>query len=185
MSLILITGGSRSGKSKFAEEYCLKNSEKIAYIATARVFDDEMQDRVNLHKKRREVKKWDTIEIPVDILSYVERFKNYDYLLLDCLTMLVFNMMFDIETDYENITRDRRLEIENAILSKINEISEVLSKLDSNFIVVTNEIGLGVIPDNLLSRLYRDIVGKSNQIFAEKSKEVHFVISGIPMKIKG
>lgn len=182
--IIMVTGGSRSGKSKFAEEICKKNSDKIAYIATMRIFDEEMQQRVDIHKARRGPN-WETFEIPCEIRENMNQIQKFKIVLLDCLTMLIFNKMFSLGIDFENISSEIRTEVENIILEYVEQEIKVMKNSSADFVIVTNEIGLGIIPEYPLSRLYRDIAGKANQILAENSEEVFFVVSGIPVKIKG
>lgn len=184
MSIVLVTGGSRSGKSEFAEKLAEKSNQKICYIATTEVFDDEMANRVKKHQSRRG-NNWDTLEIPYKIDEHLGEIKKYDTALLDCLTMLVSNKMFSYEIDYNHDSIDKIKCIEEEIIFFIENMLSILSKIETKIIVVTNEVGLGIIPENRLSRVYRDIVGKANQIVAKYADEVYFVVSGIPMKLKG
>lgn len=184
--VILITGGSRSGKSTYAEKLCLSEGSKLAYVATANIYDDEMKRRVELHKERRG-EKWTSFEIPLAIDSYIVELSQYDYVLVDCLTMLILNKMFSLGHDLDNdthITQKIYEQIENETITFINDYMNAIGQIHSNIVIVTNEIGLGIVPESKLSRLYRDIVGKANQILAAEAKEVFFVISGIPLKIK-
>ncbi len=184
MAIIMITGGSRSGKSQFAESYCLNNYGKLAYVATAEIFDEEMSARVAVHRKRRGGE-WDNFEIPYELQDHLSNLQSYEGILLDCLTMMVFNKMMRIETSYENLSADAISEIEDTVLKFVENSLSRMRDAAADFVVVTNEIGLGIVPADRLSRLYRDIVGKSNQMMAKFAKEVYFVVSGIPLKIKG
>lgn len=179
----MVTGGSRSGKSSFAEKYCLDRTEQPAYIATAQAFDHEMKERILRHQLRRG-KNWATFEVPWDILSVAKELEQYDYVLLDCLTMLIFNKMYELNPQLENLSKAERITLEEQTVSFIEELLLQMRSIDTCFVVVTNEIGMGIVPENALSRLYRDIVGKANQLLAEASKEVYFVVSGIALLIK-
>lgn len=184
MSIVLVTGGSRSGKSEFAEKLAEESGEKICYIATTEVFDDEMANRVKIHQNRRG-DNWNTLEIPYKITEHLGEVKKYKIALLDCLTMLVSNKMFSYDIDYNSAPMSKIKSIEDEIIYFIENMLISFSQINTKFIIVTNEVGLGIIPENRLSRIYRDIVGKANQIAAKYSGEVHLVVSGIPMKIKG
>lgn len=183
-NIIMVTGGSRSGKSSFAEEFCIKRSGKLAYIATAEALDEEMKKRIELHQERRGTL-WETFEIPLDISSQIQLFESYDFVLLDCLTMLIANKMFSFGENIDDIDKEQRLWIEEKTLRHITDLIQAMKSVNTTFVIVTNEIGLGIVPESKLTRLYRDIVGKSNQLLAAAAKEVYLVISGIPLQIKG
>ncbi len=183
MAIVMVTGGSRSGKSRFAEDFCQSRSEKLGYIATAQIYDNEMKERIERHRSRRG-ENWTTFEIPCDIESALDELSDYDYVLLDCLTMLIFNKMYVLSNQPENLNREERNEMEHRCLDFLEKIFAALCKSKNTYVIVTNEIGMGIVPESSLSRLYRDIVGKANQMLAESATEVYFVISGIPMKIK-
>ncbi|MBI4698804.1 MAG: bifunctional adenosylcobinamide kinase/adenosylcobinamide-phosphate guanylyltransferase [Nitrospirae bacterium] len=179
--IIFITGGARSGKSSFALKEALKISGKKAYIATAEALDDEMKDRVEMHKKDR-VGEWDTYEVPVEISKIINEIKDkYDVIVIDCLTLWLSNVML------------QSAQSENAI----NEFLQVLSSLSRssssnrlngfnglNLFIVSNEVGMGIVPDNEMARKFRDIAGFVNQKVAETADEVYLVTAGIPIKIK-
>ena len=154
--VILVTGGARSGKSNFAEKLCKDQNNNTAYIATSIPFDDEMKERVKKHKESRP-QNWKTYEIYKDIYTIINDIsKEHKTVILDCVTLLVNNLMFTYEIDIDNSTQDE-----------------------------INELGLGGVSINKLTRIYTDIIGRINQQIATHSDEVYFVVSGIPMKIKG
>lgn len=180
--MILVTGGDRSGKSDFAEKLA-KQHQTVLYIATAKAFDEEMEKRIQKHKSRRP-HHWHTWEgythLPETILK---KQREYDCILLDCVTLLLTNLLFlysqteDSEKmDFENL--------EKKLLSEVTSLAKVCQKASCQVIVVTGEIGLGIVPADKLSRHFRDIMGKANQILAQNAQEVYFLVSGIPMKIK-
>ncbi|KEI15210.1 bifunctional adenosylcobinamide kinase/adenosylcobinamide-phosphate guanylyltransferase [Clostridium haemolyticum] len=183
--IILVTGGARSGKSNYAENIAKDIEGKILYIATSIPFDDEMKHRVKKHKESRpEI--WDTYEGYKD-LDIVVREKNslYDGMLLDCVTIMTSNFMFDYIGDKigeaDNITLDK---VEKKIITNFEKLLNEVNKGNSTMILVTNELGYGIVPENKLARVYRDIIGRINQYIASRASEVYLVVCGIPMKVK-
>lgn len=182
--LILVTGGSRSGKSNFAESLCINRKNSTAYIATSIPFDDEMKDRVRKHKESRP-SNWQTYEIYKDIYSIISDInEKHKTVILDCVTLLVNNLMFEYKIDFDNCTTQETNEMEFYIKNQIDKLIREVKKTDLYFVVVTNELGMSLVPDNKLCRVYSDIVGRINQYIAKCADEVYFVVSGIPMKIK-
>lgn len=183
-NIILVTGGARSGKSSFAEELCKIQNNNTAYIATSVAFDDEMKDRIKKHQESRP-SEWNTYEIYKDIHSIVKELdEKHNTVLLDCLTLMVNNLMFTYGIDIENANPDEINEIEDYIKEQLTKLLEALKDTNLYFVIVTNEVGMGIVPENKLSRIYRDFVGRANQQIAKVSDEVYFVVSGIPMKVK-
>lgn len=168
--ITLILGGARSGKSKFALKLADKYRD-VAFIATCQATDKEMKERIQLHKNIRPGH-WKTFEDGVDIDSLLMKMGNtFDCILIDCLTLLVSNLMLE-----------RRKEKE--ILKKIKAMLIILKKKKAKVIIVSNEVGLGLVPANKLGRDFRDIAGKVNQVAAREADEVFFMVSGIPWEIK-
>ena len=173
---ILILGGVRSGKSRFAQELAQKLGNKVLFIATGEPLDEEMQARIEEHKKARP-KSWRTQEIPTNIGKQLEvEIGDAEVVIIDCLTLLVSNQLGE-ELDY--------LKAEKRVLAEINELIACMDKLNASFIIVSNEVGTGLVPETRLGRLYRDLLGKANQLIAQRANEVYFTIAGIPVKIKG
>jgi len=169
--LYLITGGARSGKSSFAEKLALDMSGKRAYIATAQALDAEMSDRIAKHKINRG-NSWDTFEEPLAVAELLQKLTNqYQIVLLDCLTLWLSNIMAHTEGD-------------EAVAIHSDELVKAVKDFGGVCIVVSNEVGLGIVPDNPLARKYRDFAGILNQKVAKVSDEVYFTASGIPLKIK-
>jgi adenosylcobinamide kinase / adenosylcobinamide-phosphate guanylyltransferase len=176
---ILVTGGARSGKSTYAEKLSLdlnnKNSVpgKIAYIATAEIVDKEFEERIKLHKLRRD-RSFETYEENLDIAGLIRKnIGSHDVFLIECLTTWLGNIFHWKAGNEEKFINDAVLELE-----KLLEIK------DKTFIFVSNEVGLGIVPDNEMSRLFRDMQGRLNSSIAALSLSVYFIVSGIPMKIK-
>ena len=183
-NIILVTGGARSGKSNFAESLCIKQNNNTAYIATSVAFDDEMKSRVKKHQESRP-KDWKTYEIYKDIDSIVKELdENYNTVIMDCVTLMVNNLMFTYGIEVDKATSDQLDELENYIRDQITKLLEAVKKTNLYFVIVSNEVGMGIVPENKLARIYGDFVGRANQLISKYSDEVYFVVSGIPMKVK-
>ncbi|WP_196594041.1 bifunctional adenosylcobinamide kinase/adenosylcobinamide-phosphate guanylyltransferase [Pectinatus sottacetonis] len=176
--IILITGGARSGKSKFAEELVKSQGKPQAYIATAQIFDEEMKQRVALHKKRR-ADDWYTVEAPFNAENAIEQCQDFPAILFDCMTVYTSNIICSY--DIEKLTPAK---IQNKILTAIKKLIEAAKKHIGTTVFVTNEVGSGIVPENKLARQYRDIAGLCNQYTAQAADKVYFIVSGIPLKIK-
>ena len=177
--LNLVLGGSRSGKSEFAERMAERSGKRVTYIATAAVFDEEMAVRVKLHRERR-AKDWVTIEEETDVLGVLSTGDKGDVFLLDCATVWLTNLFFY----QQRIAPDSALDItERRILEQVAGLAETI-KRGLDLIVVSNEIGLGVVPAHHQGRILRDLAGKANQVLAAKADSVYLVVAGIPMEIK-
>ena len=181
-TIILCSGGARSGKSEFAEQLALSLKGRKAYVATGQAFDDEMKDRIKKHQLRRG-KEWITFEIPLHLHKNWEQIKNVsDVILIDCLTMFTSNHIFahgDINTQ-EDSNR-----IESIILEELRLLlQEINNSNDKTVIFVTNEIGLGIVPENKLARYFRDITGRVNREVASAANKMYLTISGITIELK-
>ena len=181
-TIILCSGGARSGKSEFAEQLALSLKGRKAYVATGQAFDDEMKDRIKKHQLRRG-KEWITFEIPLHLHKNWEHIKNVsDVILIDCLTMFTSNHVFahgDINTQ-EDANR-----IESIILKELRLLlQEINNSNDKTVIFVTNEIGLGIVPENKLARYFRDITGRVNREVASAANKMYLTISGVTIELK-
>lgn len=177
--IILVTGGARSGKSSFAESL-YTDKKDVVYIATSRVYDSEMEDRVKLHRLQRPAE-WKTFEGSYDLDKAVCNVENY---LLDCITVLTSNIMFDITKDYERIPLEKQKETEDSVVVEIEGLIKKVKEIGGNLVMVTNEVGYSIVPENHVARVYRDIVGRVNQRIAAVSSEVYIVACGIPLRLK-
>jgi adenosylcobinamide kinase / adenosylcobinamide-phosphate guanylyltransferase len=177
--LILITGGVRSGKSSFAETLAGKISKNVAFIATAQPLDKEMADRIEKHRADRPAN-WKTYEEPFNVGEIVSSIgKEVEVIIIDCLTLLVSNLM----QDYQEGSLNKKLH--GKIIKEINEIVRESLKGNATVIIVSNEVGLGLVPTNSMGRFYRDILGYANQIIANNAEQVYLLVVGIPLLIKG
>ena len=175
--IILVTGGARSGKSAFAERYAAALPGRHAYVATARIFDEEMAQRIAIHRKRRP-SSWLTWEIPQDLPETMERLcQSSDVALVDCLTLYFSNYLLahDGEDD-EAIIDGARAELQ-AVLAAFRQAGVTA-------VLVTNELGCGIVPMEHVSRLYRDLMGKINQAAAAEADEVYLSVCGITTELK-
>ncbi|MHB8062223.1 MAG: bifunctional adenosylcobinamide kinase/adenosylcobinamide-phosphate guanylyltransferase [Ruminiclostridium sp.] len=182
--LILVTGGARSGKSTFAEEKAKEFGENVLYVATSTPIDDEMKQRIEKHKSQRPAQ-WETFEEYKNLdAALANLILGKSAVLLDCITIMVSNLMLDECYDWDNLTREKAEEIENLVQHQIERLISLSKMSEVPFILVTNEVGLGVVPPSAIGRDFRDIAGRINQILAKVADEVYFCVSGIPMKIK-
>lgn len=174
--IIFITGGARSGKSTFAEKKALEFGSPLTYLATAQAGDKEMSERIRLHQARRG-EEWKTVEEPLHLSQALAcRDGLTKAILVDCLTLWLSNLLFLYE--------DQGEELEETIMVDIHRLITTMRGLSTPVIIVSNEVGMGIVPENRLARLFRDIAGKANQMVAAAADEVHVVISGIPLRLK-
>lgn len=177
---ILIIGGARSGKSRFAMELARRSGKPVLFVATATAGDDEMAERIANHRKERPAD-WRTLEVAGDIGKQVKQdIGSAKVVIVDCVTLLVNNIFSDC--GYQ-ATPQTEAWLEKRIASEINSLIECVRGVEASFIVVTNEIGLGLVPADKVSRLYRDLLGKANQMLAKCADEVYLMVAGMPVKV--
>ncbi len=167
MPVILITGGARSGKSRHAEARARAFPGRPVYLATAEALDEEMAERIAKHRARRG-SEWIEREEPLDLARALVETEGGGARLVDCLTLWLSNLL--------HAGRDWR--------QAIAELAETLTQRQSPVVLVTNEVGLGIVPDNALARAYRDAAGLMNQTIAGVADDVEFIVAGLPMKLK-
>ena len=176
--IVLVTGGSRSGKSTFAEKYAAKYGKRVAYVATAQVYDEEMQYRVDLHQQRRP-SSWKTYEYPYEAENAIQdASKEYDMILFDCITLYITNTLLK---DYHEEEIAHHYEV---VTTAVKRLIASAKASDSTVIFVTNEVGAGIVPGDALSREYRDLAGLANQLVASVADEVYLVTCGLATEIK-
>ena len=181
--IVLVTGGARSGKSTFAEELAARSGERIAYIATAQIYDEEMRFRVSLHQKRRP-DNWQTYEAPFDAETAIKAAsEKNEVLLFDCITLYLSNLLCSLpESELDD--QDKLYGLTRQKIGELVQAAEAAAAKGRIVIFVTNEVGAGIVPEHKLSRIYRDISGLANQQLARAAADVYAVIAGIPVNIK-
>lgn len=180
--MILITGGARSGKSRHAESL-LQSCASVLYIATSAVIDDEMAARIQYHRNSRPAH-WRTAERSRDLASLITPDNAPDEaILLECVTTLVTNILFAEGGETDPDEWDYAA-LERIVTQEITQLIVACRACPSPVLLVTNEVGLGIVPDNRLARHFRDIAGRVNQMLAAAADEVWLVVSGIGVKIK-
>ena len=167
---VLVLGGARSGKTGFAERLAMRSGERPLYLATAQALDAEMVERVRLHQQQRHGR-FSTLEEPIALATALRAAaKTHDVILVDCLTLWITNL----------------LGANHNVAAAVDELVATLPQIDScRVILVSNEVGLGIVPDNAMARMFRDLAGSAHQRLAEICTEVHFVVAGLPMTLKG
>ncbi|MBU1208986.1 MAG: bifunctional adenosylcobinamide kinase/adenosylcobinamide-phosphate guanylyltransferase [Proteobacteria bacterium] len=169
--IIFITGGARSGKSHFAQELASKFPGPKAYLATAQPLDKEMVERIRRHKHIRP-KDWQTLEEPFRVAEAIRKNGDrFSLILLDCLTLWISNFMM---ADWS----------EEKILAEADRLLKVCRGTKCSFILVGNEVGMGIVPDNPQARTFRDLSGLVQQKIVREADEVYFMVCGLPQKIK-
>ena len=177
--VIMITGGVRSGKSKYGEK--LFDTDDVLYIATNHFVDDEMKKRIEIHKEFRN-KNWGLLEQYKNLATAVKN-RGEKNILLDCVTALVTNFLFEENPDDQPLGYFEKAQ--KKIDNELTLLIEAARKEGKNIILITNEVGFGLVPEHKLGRVFRDIAGNINSRIAELSDEVILMVSGIPIKIKG
>lgn len=166
-SLTLVLGGARSGKSTYAESLISAKPSPWRYIATAQAFDNEMEERIATHRARRD-EHWQTVDAPHDLAQALAACPKGQPVLVDCLTLWLSNRML-AEADIDAETR---------------KLADVLARPTGHWVLVSNEVGSGIVPENALARRFRDEAGRLNQKIAALADEVVLVVAGLPVKVK-
>jgi len=183
--ITLVTGGARSGKSSFAEKLCMSKSQEAVYVATAQAFDDEMKERIALHQLQRIQANypWRNVEEPFQLVKLLNEWRensvikgdNAPTVLVDCLTLWLSNILLSYEGQ-----KDMQEKVKVEILRLVEQVQQYPGHL----IMVTNEVGDGIVPEYALGRIFRDLAGFMNQAIARSSAEVFLVTVGIPIELK-
>lgn len=176
--IILITGGARSGKSSYALKRAESLSSKRLFVATCPKIDVEMSERVRRHQDERRGRGWVTLENETKLSDvFLQQTEGFDVVLIDCVTLWVNNILFTNAGQGQTVDDQRIGEL-------CREWLDATSRFAGTVICVTNEVGLGIVPDNALARRYRDLVGTCNQLLGKEAEEVILVSCGIPLRIK-
>jgi adenosylcobinamide kinase/adenosylcobinamide-phosphate guanylyltransferase len=176
-ALILVLGGARAGKSTFAQQLAQQLGENVLFVATAQPGDAEMAERIRHHRTTRP-KEWHTLEEPLHLAEAVARVvESYQIVLIDCLTLWVSNLLLQ-QKDGDEHAHEKEIVEQTGSLLDCYECSK------ATFILVSNEVGMGVVPPYPLGRQFRDILGKVNQIGAARADKVYLLVAGLPMELK-
>lgn len=175
--IILIIGGSRSGKSEYAQRLAETLPGQRVFIATCPPLDEEMRDRIRRHQQARAKSVWHTIEETIDLVGALGRAAKHDVALVDCLTLWVNNLMFQAEQEHTVMTEDM-------ISSRTRDLIEACHRFSGTIVFVTNEVGMGIVPGDPVSRRFRELAGRCNQVMAAAAHEVTLVVTGLPLHLK-
>jgi adenosylcobinamide kinase/adenosylcobinamide-phosphate guanylyltransferase len=170
--IVLFTGGARSGKSTRAEQYAGRLGRPVLYLATAEAGDDEMRERIALHRRQRPTS-WVTLEAPAAVAATLTTLDKGTVVLIDCLSLLVSNLLLAHEPNAAAV-----------VDAEIASLIAAAHARDLTLIVVTNEVGMGIVPAYPLARAYRDLLGRANAALARQSDEVYLLVAGLPLEIK-
>lgn len=179
--ITFITGGTRSGKSSYGEQL-LESEKKVLYLATAKITDDEMARRVEHHKNRRG-QRYTTVEGYRQMDASIEA-AECDSSILDCVGTTITNWMFDQYSDWDNITEEQVEAMEKELLLYFKEIIKAMKKKSGRQVIISNEVGMALVSEYRLGRVFTDVLGRVNQFLASQADEVILMVSGIPMYIR-
>jgi adenosylcobinamide kinase/adenosylcobinamide-phosphate guanylyltransferase len=177
-SLTFILGGARSGKSDYAQALVEQTDAKVLFIATAAALDEEMQARIAVHRSRRPAH-WSTLEAPRQVGAAIGAALPSEWVLLDCMTLLVSNLLVGLPEPI--VEADYYAEVDK----ELNALLEAISNSQAKWVIVSNEVGLGLVPAYPMGRYFRDALGRVNQRLAQTADTVYFMVSGLPMLVKG
>lgn len=180
---ILILGGARSGKSRFAEQLATGLGERVLFVATAEPLDEEMHLRIERHKKDRP-KTWRTMEVPTSVAKAIgEYVEDVDVVILDCLSLLLANLI-SLTHDSVELEQGNYDAVEKEMSAELEGLVTLAEDLPFQLIIVSNELGMGLVPVTPVGRAYRDILGRANQFIARHADRVYLVVAGIPLELK-
>ncbi len=182
--VVLILGGARSGKSDLAQKLAAEGRRRVLYVATATAGDAEMEYRIARHRKERPPH-WLLVEVRRNVAERLsERISTGDVLILDCLTLLVANILLSSNLDPAQPGQTEQ-QVWGEIEGELQELLCLVRQWDLQCLVVSNEVGSGIVPAHYPSRLYRDLLGRANQYVAQRADRVYLMVAGIPLLIKG
>lgn len=176
--ITLILGGARSGKSSHAQSLAEATGKPVTFLATAQALDEEMSTRIQKHRSERPAG-WETLEVPCDLAPQVPQIKS-DVVLLDCVTLLVSNLLMQFVKD--ELVEEAPFML--AVQKEIEDLIAAIHQQDQDWLIISNEVGLGLVPPYQMGRLYRDALGWANQRLAREADQVLFMVAGIPMVVK-
>jgi adenosylcobinamide kinase / adenosylcobinamide-phosphate guanylyltransferase len=177
--ITFILGGARSGKSSYAQKLAEESGKSVTFLATAQALDEEMSARIQKHRAER-LPHWETLEIPLGIASHVKQIKS-EVVILDCITLLLTNILMQFVKD----DLADEASFMQAVQHETEELLSTIRKSNQHWLIVSNEVGLGLVPPYQMGRAYRDGIGWANQRLAREAEKVIFMVAGIPMVVKG
>lgn len=177
--ITLILGGARSGKSSYAQSLAEETGKSVTFLATAQALDEEMSARIQRHRAERPGD-WETLEIPFDIASHVQQIKS-EVIILDCVTLLASNLLMKFVKD--DLVDEALFKI--AVQKEVEELIVSIHRQKQDWLIISNEVGLGLVPPYQMGRVYRDWLGWANQRLARDADKVILMVAGIPMVVKG
>lgn len=181
--ITLVIGGARSGKSTFAEKMC-ENANSVTYVATAQACDKEMEERIARHRKRRPAS-WRTLESPINLWENIKTISgDTEFILIDCVAVWCANRLLTLGEEITEEWWERFDSLEAALFDEIRSSLDYVRDMSYCMVIVTNEVGFGVVPPTPLGRAYRDLLGRINQLLAKESHRVYLLVAGVPLKIK-
>jgi len=175
--IVLITGGCRSGKSMYGQRYCERIEGRHAYIATSPIYDEEMKQRIAVHQSARDPKKWKTFEEQLALYNAIEACSSHRVILIDCISLWISNVMYQCHKESKKVT-------ESDIADLCDQVICACRKHGGLIVFISLEVGMGIVPSDSVSRLYRDLLGIANQVLAQKADKVSFMVSGLPLALK-
>jgi adenosylcobinamide kinase/adenosylcobinamide-phosphate guanylyltransferase len=176
--LTLVLGGARSGKSTYAQSLIEEDGGQALFVATATAGDEEMAARIEAHIANRP-SDWITLEAPINVGSAIQKADPTPWILLDCITLLTSNLMLSLPELLDEIA------LQNVVQREIDELITAYKSHPGKWVIISNEVGLGLVPPYPLGRYYRDALGRANQQLAKVADKVIFMVAGIAMNIKG
>ncbi|HJS20947.1 MAG TPA: bifunctional adenosylcobinamide kinase/adenosylcobinamide-phosphate guanylyltransferase [Anaerolineales bacterium] len=177
--ITLILGGARSGKSSYAQQLAKESDRSVTFLATAQALDEEMSARIEIHRSERPAA-WQTLEVPFWIAACVEEIQS-EVVILDCITLLLSNLLMQFVRD----DLAEEVSFMQAVKKEIEDLISAIHESDQHWIIVSNEVGLGLVPAYQMGRVYRDGMGWANQRLAREAERVLYMVTGIPMAVKG
>jgi adenosylcobinamide kinase / adenosylcobinamide-phosphate guanylyltransferase len=176
--ITLVLGGARSGKSFHAQSLAEATGGPVTFLATAQALDEEMSARIQKHRAERPVG-WETLEIPYDFAAHISQIKS-EVVILDCVTLLVSNLLMQFVKD----DRVEEAPFIQAVKKEMEDLIAAIHEQKQEWFIVSNELGLGLVPPYQMGRVYRDALGWANQRLAREADQVLFMVAGIPMVVK-
>lgn len=176
--IVLVTGGARSGKSEYARRHAERLPSPRVFVATCPAVDGEMDERIRKHRQARRDGGWETIEEPLDLARAVRESGDAGVLLVDCLTLWVNNLLYEAQSASRDV-------VEAEVARRCGEILAACRARAGETVFVTGEVGMGIVPEEPVSRKFRDLLGRCNQVMAEGADDTIFVVCGLPLKLKG